>query len=172
MRRESVVLLAVLGVGVAGGVGLIAYDLGLVEYPGESEHDRATVTLLDEREPLVTVDAEVADTRKERVRGLSEADSLDDGSGMLFVHPREGTHTYVMDDMEFGLDIIFVEPCDDACPAEADGRITEIHEAPVPSEGEDGSYEGDGKWVLEVPKGYSAENGVETGDYVRIEYIG
>ena len=169
MRREPVVFL-VFSLAVAAGVGLVAYDLGLVEYPGESEHDRATVTLLDENGTLTTVDAEVADTRKERVRGLSEADSLEDGAGMLFVHPREGTHTYVTDEMAFGIDIVFVETCDDACPAEADGRITEIHEAPVPTEGEDGSYEGYGKWVLELPKGYSAENDVQSGDYVRIEY--
>ena len=170
MRREPVVLL-VFSLAVAAGVGLVAYDLGLVEYPGEGGHDRATVTLLDESGTLATVDAEVADTRKERVRGLSEAESLEPGSGMLFVHPREGTHTYVVDEMAFGIDIIFVETCDDACPPEADGRITEIHEAPVPSDGEDGSYEGSGKWVLEVPKGYAAENGVQSGDYVQIEYL-
>ena len=169
MRREPVVLF-LFSLAVATGIGLVAYDFGLVEYPGEGEHDRATVTLMDETGTLATVDAEVADTRKERVRGLSEADSLESGSGMLFVHPRAGTHTYVTDEMDFGIDIIFVEPCDDACPAEADGRITEIHEAPVPSEGEDTSYEGSGRWVLEVPKGYSAENGVQPGDYVHIEY--
>ena len=169
MRRVSVVLL-VLSL-AAAGIGLIAYDFGLVEYPSEGEHDRATVTLLSEDETLATVDAEVADTRKERVRGLSEADALEAGSGMLFVHPREGTQTYVTDEMDFGIDIIFVETCDDACPPEADGRITEIHEAPVPSEDEDGSYEGYGKWVLEVPMGYSVENGVQSGDYVRIEYL-
>jgi uncharacterized membrane protein (UPF0127 family) len=122
------------------------------------------VTVRDENgTELATVDARVADTRKERIRGLSETDSLADGSGMLFVHPNEGEHTYVMREMDFGIDIVFVD---------ADGTVTAVHEAPEPADGtgSDERYAGRAKYVLEVPLGYTDRVGLDEGDEVRIEY--
>jgi uncharacterized membrane protein (UPF0127 family) len=85
---------------------------------------------------------------------------------MLFVFDREGERTFVMRDMDFPLDIIFID---------ADGRITQIHPAPVPppntSEGELTPYRGQAKWVLEVPCGYTTSKNISIGDVVRITYI-
>jgi uncharacterized membrane protein (UPF0127 family) len=61
--------------------------------------------------------------------------------------------------MSFGLDIIFVD---------AEGEVTEIHDAPEPAGEYERSYPGRGKYVLEVPRGYSARVGLDVGDRVVI----
>ena len=137
-----------------GGVGLLP----------SGDYQRTTVTVVDENGTrLAAVDARVADTYQKRYTGLSETDSLNRNEGMLFVHDEEDTYAYVMRKMAFPLDIVFVD---------ANGTITEIHHAPLPPEGTPESeltrYRGHGKYVLEVPYGYTNRTGVETGDRVRV----
>ncbi|APX97253.1 DUF192 domain-containing protein [Natronorubrum daqingense] len=163
MVLESVwkALLVVVAVSLLGFVSL---QLGFLDAPWHE--DRADVQLIDgdDGDELATVDAEVADTASERYTGLSDHDSLEDDSGMLFVHSDEGERTYVMRDMDFGIDIIFVD---------ADGEITSIETAPEPEAdeaGEDHEYTGHAQWVLEVPEGYADEHGIEAGDEIEIEY--
>ncbi|TYL36882.1 hypothetical protein CV102_20470 [Natronococcus pandeyae] len=142
-------------------VGMFLVQLGVVAAPWSE--DRTEVRVLDgDGEPKAVVEAEVADTPGERHTGLSDHDSLESGEGMLFVHGDEDERTYVMRDMDFGIDIIFVG---------ADGEITTIHQAPEPGPDEDGNeqqYRGEAKWVLEVPLGYASETGMEPGDEVEI----
>jgi len=136
-------------------VGLVVVQLGLPVWTGA---DRATVTITDGEEPLATVDAAVADSPGERYTGLSDHDSLDEDEGMLFVFAEEGERAFVMREMAFGIDILFISD---------EGEITAIYEAPADS---DERYVGDARWVLEVRKGYAAEHGIDVGDEVEIEY--
>jgi len=76
---------------------------------------------------------------------------------MWFVHSSEGERTYVMRGMSFPIDIVFVD---------ADGEITSIHHASL--DGEADGYTGTGKYVLEVPYGYTTENGIEVGDRAEV----
>jgi len=125
-------------------------------------HDRTTVRLQDANgTALATVDVRIADTVDLRHTGLSDTESLARGEGMLFVHESAGRYTYVMRDMDFPLDIVFVS---------AEGEITRIHHAPVPEEipGGDGSFPGEGRYVLEVPRGYTNATGAGVGDCVVI----
>jgi uncharacterized protein len=142
-------------------VALLLVQLGVVAAPWSD--DRTEVRILDDDgEPKATVDADVADTYSERYTGLSDHDSLEADEGMLFVHGDEDERTYVMRNMDFGIDIVFVG---------ADREITTIHSAPEPGPGEDGNdhrYTGDAQWVLEVPIGYADERGIEVGDEVEI----
>jgi uncharacterized membrane protein (UPF0127 family) len=78
---------------------------------------------------------------------------------MLFVHPSEGRHSYVMRDMAFPLDIVFID---------ADEVVTTIHHAPAPEGEYERSYTGRGKWILEVPRGWTNETGLDPGDRVGI----
>ncbi len=157
-------LLVVAAVSVVGvvlvQVGVVSVpwgpDEGQVQVHGESENGNET-------EPKAVVDVEVADDRSERYTGLSDHNSLERGNGMLFVHDRERELTYVMREMDFDIDIIFID---------ADGEITRIHHARAPGPDEDGEdlqYSGRGKWVLEVPRGYANETGIEVGDRVEID---
>lgn len=153
-RRAGAVALAVFVVGAA----LLAVQTGLVA--DETERDTVVVESAD-GERLAAVEARIADTDAERYRGLSDTESLDRNEGMLFVHPEVGVQRYVMRDMAFPLDIIFVA---------ADGTVTEIHHAPVPPEGTNGDdltrYRGEGKYVLEVRRGFANRTGLAVGDRV------
>jgi uncharacterized membrane protein (UPF0127 family) len=159
-RTIVVTVLAVAIVGVAalymGGLGPFA--------PAEGDYERTTVTVLDDDgDELATVDVRVADTHPKRVVGLSNTESLSNDEGMLFVHDSAGNYGYVMRDMAFPIDIIFIAP---------NGTITTIHHAPVEpnaSGSELTQYRGYGRYVLEVPYGYTNETGIETGHTVRIE---
>ena len=151
-----VVLLALAAISMGG--------LSLLPAPDEDDYDRTTVTVIDDGgNELATVDVRVADTFYKRYVGLSETESLGADEGMLFVHDEPGSYAYVMRDMAFPIDIVFID---------ADGTITSIHHAPVEpdaGEGELTEYEGYGQYVLEVPYRYTTEAGIEVGHRVRID---
>ena len=136
-------------------VGFFAYYPSSLAEPAETN---GTAVIVEDANgtQLATVDVRLAETREERITGLSRTDSLENGSGMLFVHPEEDSQSYVMRNMSFAIDIIFID---------SEGRITTVHHASVPEEG-GGSYPGRGKYVLEVPRGWSNATGVDVGDRV------
>lgn len=124
-------------------------------------YERATVDVVDANGTrLATVAVRVADTDEKRRVGLSRTDALPAGEGMLFVHESTGEHAYWMKNMSIPLDIVFVD---------AAGTITTIHHAPVPEKLEGyGHFPGRGKYVLEVPRGWTNATGVTVGDRVDI----
>ena len=107
--------------------------------------------------------AAVADTDELRYLGLSDTNYLPEDRGMLFVYDAVDDRTFVMREMEFGIDIVY---------ADDEGVITEIHHAPEPGPDEDGSeqrYPGRGQYVLEVVYEWTVERGVEEGDVLEFE---
>jgi uncharacterized membrane protein (UPF0127 family) len=149
----TAILLLLLAVGVLIQVGAFASP------EPDSPYNRTTVTVVDANG---TVDVRIADTGPKRYTGLSNTTSLDPDEGMLFVHPEEGEHAYVMRNMSFPLDIIFVA---------SNGTITTIHHAAVesPDVGETLTrYRGRGQYVLEVNRGWTNSTGVNVGDRVRL----
>ncbi|PSQ59543.1 MAG: DUF192 domain-containing protein [Halobacteriales archaeon SW_9_67_25] len=157
-RRQAVVLGTALLGAAALAVLLTVPPLALVD---ADEYETTTVTVYDENETrLATVDVRIADTREKRRIGLMRTDSLESGAGMLFVHARDGTYTYHMRNVSFDIDIVFVG---------ADGTVTTVHHASAPDPGEDSeTYTGRGKYVLEVPRGYTNATGIDVGDSVEI----
>jgi len=147
--------LAAVALLLAAGAAVAVLQPGLLV----GDYERTTVTIEDgdTGERLATVDARVADTALKRYVGLSATDSLAADEGMLFVHEAPGERAYVMRGMAFGLDIVFVA---------ADGEITRIHEAGPDA---DGRFEGRGRYVLEVRRGYTDDRGIETGDRVVVD---
>ncbi|WP_246308086.1 DUF192 domain-containing protein [Halorarum salinum] len=159
-RRPVAVVLVALAVSLAG---VLAFAPGLLMQTGE--YERTTVTAVDANgTELATVDMRVADTYSKRYTGLSDTESLPEGEGMLFVHDGEGQHDYVMRDMDFPIDIVFVAE---------NGTVTRIHNAELPPEGTSGGdltrYSGTGKYVLEVPYCYTNRTGIDEGDRIVVE---
>jgi len=112
---------------------------------------------------LGSVTAAIADTQELRYTGLSDTEALPEDRGMLFVYDEVGDHTYVMREMDFGIDIVY---------ADDEGVITRIHHAPEPGPDEDGEnqrYPGRGQYVLEVTYEWTTERGVEEGDVLAFE---
>ena len=160
-RPWKVYILVVLAVllALAGVVGAITPTSQQPE-----NEDRLNVTLKTNGGPVATVDASVANTRSEMVTGLGDHDSLKAGKGMLFIHGETAERTYVMRDMDFPIDIVFINS---SC------EITTIHSADAPTSNETGEepkyhYSGEAKYVLEVPDGYATER-VEVGDAVEFD---
>ena len=126
--------------------------------PADSAYNWTTVTAVDSdtNEDLATVDVRIADNGSLRYTGLSNTTSLGEDEGMLFIHNAESTKGYVMRNMAFPIDIVFIN---------ADGEITTIHHAKVD---DDETFRGTAKYVLEVPYEDTTDNGIEEGDRVEI----
>lgn len=159
LERVWTALLAIVALSL---VGFLVVQIGLASAPWSE--DRTAVRVLDDDgEPKAVINAAVADTWRGRYTGLSDHDSLAAGEGMLFVHSSEAERTYVMRDMAFDIDIVFVD---------SEREITAIEHARAPGPGEDGEdleYTGRAQYVLEVPRGYADETGMAVGDAVEIE---
>ena len=152
MNRRLVGVAAALALIALAGIGVAAANPALLI----TGYDTATVEAVDGEtgESLATVEARVADGFVKRYVGLSATEDLDDDEGMLFVHDESAERAYVMRDMAFALDIVFVD---------ANGTVTTVHEA-APESQQLTRYEGTGRYVLEVPRGWSDRHGVEPGD--------
>lgn len=138
---------------------VVIFALGATLIIGTDTH---TVRIIQDGEELDSFSVELATTDHERAWGLSNHTSLGENEGMLFVHKTEANRTYFMREMDFGIDIVFID---------ANCTITRIHEAPAPDPGQDGRemlYPGYGKYVLEVPQGELAGR-ASPGDQVRMD---
>jgi hypothetical protein len=106
-----------------------------------------------------TVQVEVEDTDASRQQGLSGRASLADGTGMLFVFDAPGNYGFWMKDMNFSIDMLFID---------ASGTIVTI----APNASPEGYHQNPPevfnpaspvKYVLEVPAGFAAKNGIKVG---------
>lgn len=77
-----------------------------------------TVFFLYKEEDLSTIDvrinetnikAEVAQTKQERIQGLSGRSSIKETDGLLMIFPDEDRHGIWMKDMKFSIDIIWID---------------------------------------------------------------
>jgi hypothetical protein len=149
---------AAIGIAVVGALALIFLLFPPLQFVDPGEYETATVTVTGDT--TVAVEVRVADTRAKRRVGLMRTDSLADGTGMLFVHPSEGSYTYHMRNVAFDIDMLFLD---------ANGTVTTVHHATAPEAGADSDrYTGRGKYVLEVPRGFANRTGVGPGDRVSV----
>ena len=172
MRLDRQHLIGVSAVFVVLGLGAFALASALPVLvdgaPSDDTYATATAKIEDSEtgRPLGTVVVRLATTQKQRYTGLSETPTLPDGRGMLFVYEREEPRTYVMREMDYPLDIVFVG---------ADRRINDIKRAPAPSPDEDGTdirRSGSAKWVLEVSHGWTDAHNVSRDDRLVIQRDG
>lgn len=103
------------------------------------------------------ISIEVAATPSQQYRGLSNRESLCADCGMLFVFRDKTEQIFVMRNMKFPLDIVFIE----------DDKIINI-ESNLSPEGESPKHEyrslAPANRVLELPGGYATRNNIKVGD--------
>lgn len=136
--------------------------------PNESvhaEYEETDVRITADDEELGSVTGAIADTTSTRRTGLSDTDCLPEDRGMLFVFEESSEQNFWMNEMDFGLDIIYID---------SDGVITSLHHAEAPAEDETGreeihQYPGEGQYVLEVNLGWTTERGITAGDTVEFD---
>ena len=105
-----------------------------------------------------TITAEIAQTDKERQRGLMHRDTLADDAGMLFVYPHEKQLTFWMKDTSIPLSIAFID---------SNGVIVDIQDMQPFDETHHTSLR-EALYALEVNQGWFNEHGTAVGDVVRM----
>lgn len=125
------------------------------------DEETAEIELVSNGRVVDTVTAEKSTTITEIYTGLSNAETLRDGEGMIFIYDDLSDRTFVMRDMDFGLDIVFIS---------SDCSVNSIEHAEKPRPGETGEeafnqYNGTAKYVLELPYKYT-ENRISEGDSI------
>ncbi|NQU83725.1 MAG: DUF192 domain-containing protein [Parcubacteria group bacterium] len=102
---------------------------------------------------------ELADTVSKRTSGLSNRENLQDNMGMLFVFGKAERHGIWMKDMNFPIDIIWVE----------NNEIIDIVSNVTPEDQKTTYYpRGDSSFVLELASGFVDKNDVKIGDELDI----
>ena len=122
------------------------------------ESTYATTTLII---GTATIVAEVADTPALREKGLSGRLSLKEGTGMWFVFDEDGVWPFWMKDTLIPLDMLWVD---------AEGTIVFIaHEVQPESYPQAIAPTGPTRYVLELPGGYAARQGIAEGQKVVVQ---
>lgn len=113
-----------------------------------------------------TVNAEIADTKEKRSKGLEGKDSLEPDSGMLFVFDNKDTFRFWMKGMKFPLDFIWisgdkvVDLLSNVLPPETgQSDDTLVHLAPVVPVDK----------VLEVNANFIRDHNIAIGDKIGFE---
>lgn len=121
--------------------------------------------------PLVTIGAftwpvELALTGAEQAQGLSGREELAAGSGMLFVWNQESRRSFWMPDMNFPLDLVWLngECAVVQITAEAPPQAPGQSRADLPRYTVDGV-----KYVLEINAGEAARRGINVGDRAQFQ---
>jgi uncharacterized membrane protein (UPF0127 family) len=111
------------------------------------------------------ITCEVADTSYERAEGLQHRDSLPVDRGMLFVYDEPDEKSFIMRNMNFPLDIIFIAE---------NGTVLNVEEAEPEEPGTANAdliryrSAGKAKWVVEINQGLSEQYGIGPGTQFQI----
>jgi uncharacterized membrane protein (UPF0127 family) len=109
---------------------------------------------------------EVADTAEAREQGLSGRTGIQGNDGMLFVFDEPGRYGFWMKDMQFAIDMVWVN--DDGIVVYAEENVSpdtyfKVHPPKVYMNGPAASY------VLELKPGEAVKNGMYLGSKVAIQ---
>lgn len=131
------------------GFVLYSHFFNVVEIKNEKEGNFLSATLGDA--PILV---EVADTKESRIRGLSGRESIG-SDGLLIVFPDEGAHGIWMKNMNFGIDIVWIDSY---------GRVVFLKEGVLPETyPEVFEPRKNSKFVLEVEAGRAKKEGWKVG---------
>lgn len=107
-----------------------------------------------------SIKVEVADTSETRTKGLSGKEILKDGTGMLFVFDSSAQYGFWMKDMNFAIDIVWIDE---------NRRVIGIEKRVSPETFPQIFYPNQAiKYVLELPAGFTDKYRIDIGQYVTI----
>ena len=125
-----------------------------------SQKNPANIKIVTIAGQSIVVD--IADTPQSQERGLSFRNNLAENEGMLFVFNLPGEYYFWMKDMNFPIDIIWLDSDRKVVYIKKDARPELFPESYAP--------ELDAKYVLEVVSGFSDKNNLKIGDEVLFTY--
>lgn len=104
----------------------------------------------------LNINLTIAKTQAEKIKGLSGKETLQENEGMLFVYEKEGNYGIWMKDMNFALDIIWMD---------ANFNIVDITENARPESFPEIFYPRAGaQYVLEVNSGFAKKHHIKKDD--------
>ncbi len=119
----------------------------------------ATSTITTVTIGQATVQVEVEDTDASREQGLSGRGSLPEGNGMLFVFDTPGNYGFWMKDMNFSLDMLFIDAAGTIVTIAPNASPAGYHLNPPQVFGPAAPV----LYVLEVPAGFASAHGIAVG---------
>ena len=109
----------------------------------------------------VYIQVKVADTDKTRELGLSHTVSLGKKEGMLFIFPQVGMYSFWMKDMNFPIDIIWIDE-----NLKIVDRLLSVSPSSYPKTF---TPQSPVRYVLELPAGVSNDYGFIVGSFISID---
>jgi len=117
------------------------------------------LAFIQDGNPTVTIDIEIADTDSARERGMMQREGFpNDRSGMLFPFNQEQPQSFWMSNTPVSLDILF---------ANADSQIVRIAKYTTPFTNKRYRSGEPAQYVVEVPAGFADSYGILEGDRIR-----
>ncbi len=160
MKSLPITLLA--AVATVALIFAVAFLMTAEDEPGP---DGVRVSFVLADGSYLNITCEVADTYFERSEGLQHREELPVKSGMLFVFKEPKEVAFIMHNMNFPLDIIFIAE---------NGTVVNVEDAevedPVTPRSDLIRYrsKGEVKWVIEINQGLSQQYGIGPGTTVKI----
>ena len=139
-------------------IALLVSFNALINYGGEAASVvKSPTVLVSHKNGQITV--ELAQTPASQQQGLSGRASLGVNQGMLFIFDQDGQRQFWMKEMNFPLDIIWLNK-EGQILGIATAVATSTYPAPILSPGPI-------RQVLEVNAGYAQKYGLTIGDFIR-----
>jgi len=129
-----------------------------LQKPAPAKYQDLTLIQIGETELQVRL----AETDAEHRQGLSNTKSLADGEGMLFIYEKPAKQSFWMKDMNYSLDIIWIDERNRVIGVEKNvspDTFPLIFSSP-----------GEVKYVLEVPAGFSNRSNIEIGQILNFRH--
>jgi uncharacterized membrane protein (UPF0127 family) len=117
------------------------------------------LAFLQDRDTLVVLDIEIADTDSARKRGMMQRDGFpNEQSGMLFPFDEEEEQSFWMANTPLSLDLFFIN---------ADSQIVRVKKYAPPNTAKSIPSNAPAQYVLETTAGFADSYGIVEGDRVR-----
>lgn len=138
---------------------VFAAVIGLMVFLFLPNPERVTSPYVEIGDTKFPVD--IADSDAERIQGLSNSASLPELTGMLFVFPEPAQQCIWMKDMNYAIDIIWLN---------STGHVKDIKERVSPESYPDQFCSSDAvSYVLELPSGTVEATGISVNEYANIQ---
>lgn len=149
---------------IIAGIILVIIIMIPIYYPVQTNTEspsviEASVTINDK-----ILEVEVADEAEERSRGLMFRKSMSRDTGMLFLFDKEGFYSFWMMNVNFNLDIIWINSNGNVVHIERDVPSCFIS-CPSYASGDSARY------VLEINSGVANELNLQVGSFVDINFL-
>jgi len=155
-------LIIVLGRAVLGFVVFFVL-LFVVPIYNEFKDNNFAFALVSQKDAVIgeaTIKIEIADSKDERIIGLSGKLYLDNNTGLLFIFDNPDFHGIWMKDMNFPIDIIWLD---------SNLQVVDFKEKVSPASFPE-TYKPNKKalYVLEMPENFISKNDLKIGDQMTI----